>query len=166
MSLSHPILSPTGRAGAPRAVRRGHRLGFTLIELMIVVGIVAILAAIAYPSYRAQVTKTRRADAQSVLMQAAQFMERLYTENGCYDGSSCGLPATVLPFTKSPVDGTEAYYDIQIFTADAQTFNIRATPRATGPEGEAGILDIDETGRRGRDRDRDGEISHPGESGW
>ena len=63
-------------------------LGFTLIELMVVVAIVAILAAIAYPSYRSQIEKTRRADAKAVLMQAAQYMERLYTENGCYDGES------------------------------------------------------------------------------
>jgi type IV pilus assembly protein PilE len=166
MLLSHLILPPAGRAGASRAVGRGRRIGFTLIELMVVVGIVAILAAIAYPSYLAQITKTRRADAQSVLMQAAQYMERIYTENGCYDGLSCGAAVTVLPFTKSPVDGSEAYYDIQIVTADARTFNIRATPRATGPERTAGLLDIDETGRRGRDRNGDGDTLDAGEDSW
>ena len=50
--------------------------GFTLIELMIVVAIVAILAAIAYPSYREHVVKSRRATAQSCLLEMAQFEAR------------------------------------------------------------------------------------------
>ena len=167
--LSSPgILVRAERVGTRVAgtANRGLTPGFTLIELMVVVAIVAVLAAIAYPSYRSQIEKTRRADAKAVLMQAAQYMERVYTENGCYDGTSCGVAVTVLPFTKSPIDGTEAYYDIQIFTADARTFNIRATPRATGPERDAGMLDINETGRRGLDRNNDGDTEDAGEEHW
>ena len=71
---------------------------------MIVVAIVAILAAIAYPSYRDQIERTRRADAQAVLMQAAQFMERIYTENGCYnpddDCSGTDTDGVRLPYTQ------------------------------------------------------------------
>jgi prepilin-type N-terminal cleavage/methylation domain-containing protein len=52
--------------------------GFTLIELMIAVVVIAILAAIAYPSYQDSVRKSRRADAKSALMEHAQFMERTY----------------------------------------------------------------------------------------
>jgi type IV pilus assembly protein PilE len=50
--------------------------GFTLIEVMIVVAIVGILAAVAYPSYQDHVRKSRRAEAQSALMGLAAAMER------------------------------------------------------------------------------------------
>ena len=59
--------------------------GFTLVELMIAVGIVGILSAIAYPSYQNSILKSRRADAKSGLLQLTNFMERLYTETGCYN---------------------------------------------------------------------------------
>ena len=54
--------------------------GFTLIEVLIVVAILGIIAAIAYPSYTEQVRKTRRADAQTCLAQAAGIQERIYAE--------------------------------------------------------------------------------------
>lgn len=62
----------------------GPNSGFTLIELMITVVIVSILAAVAYPSYRDNVRKTRRSDAKIALVQAAAMQERHYTENNSY----------------------------------------------------------------------------------
>jgi type IV pilus assembly protein PilE len=80
--------------------------GFTLIELVIVVAIVAILATIAYPSYQDSVRKSRRADAKGVLMEAAQWMERFYTENNRYDQTRAGV-AVALPASlqTSPKEG-------------------------------------------------------------
>lgn len=58
--------------------------GFTLIELMIVVAIVAILAAVAYPSYQDSITKAKRAEGRAALMEIMQQQERYYTQNNTY----------------------------------------------------------------------------------
>ena len=67
------------------------QVGFTLIELMIVVVIVAILASIAYPSYQEQVERGRLAEGKAVLTQAATRMERCYSTKGTY--KNCILSA-------------------------------------------------------------------------
>lgn len=111
--------------------------GFTLIELMIVVAVIAILAAIAYPSYQDSIRKSRRADAKAVLLQAAQWMERFYTENHRYDQDRAGT-AVALPLTKAPIDNTTKYYDISLSanctgaaTATATAFTLSACPIST-----------------------------------
>ena len=104
--------------------------GFTLIEVMIVVVIIAILATIAYPSYQNQVRKSRRADATAVLTEAAQWMERFYTENGRYDTDRGGT-AVSLPFNRAPVDGTQAYV-VSLSAVAQNSFTVQAVP--TGPQ--------------------------------
>ncbi len=95
--------------------------GFTLIELMIVVVIVAILASIALPSYQEQVRKSRRADAKAALMELSGFMERFYAANGRYDQDGGGNAVT-LPFDESPKDGSSRkYYDLSLPAADLDT---------------------------------------------
>jgi type IV pilus assembly protein PilE len=99
--------------------------GFTLIELMITVAVVAILASIAIPSYSDYVTRSRRNDARLSLAQSAQWMERFRAENrGSYTG------ATLQPgMTVSPASGT-AMYDIAVaVAAGGAGYQITATPR-------------------------------------
>lgn len=66
--------------------------GFTLIEVLIIGAIVAILAALAYPSFNRQIMKTRRADAFALMMQVQQAQEIYRAEHRSYAGSSDTLP--------------------------------------------------------------------------
>jgi len=152
------------RVGRLSTVLNCRHKGVTLIELMIVVTIVAILGAIAYPSYQSQVRKSYRADAQSDLMQLASFMERYFTENNAYVDS--GGNAVTLPFTTSPQDGT-ARYNIAFSPSPTQTaFTLRATPVSGGTNDGDGILELDNLGVKGWDRDNSGSIASPGEKCW
>ena len=129
------------------SVNRKQQLGFTLIELMIVVAIVAILAAIAYPSYQNQVQKTRRADAQAGLTELAQFMERYYTSNGRYvDGGGSG-PA--LPFTETPKDPGTKFYDLSLSAVSATGFTLQAAPKNGQSSDPCGTLTLTNTGQKG-----------------
>ncbi len=125
--------------------------GFTLIEVMIAAAIVAIIAAIAYPSYQDSLRKSRRADARAVLVEAAQFMERFYTDNFCYsnlrtatgcDGTGVALPAAL---EESPKDGATKYYDIQL-AATQTTFTLQAAPIGSFSDPVCGTLSLTNTG--------------------
>ena len=67
---------------APSTSRR--QRGFTLIELMIVVAVLAILARIAFSSYQNSIVKSRRSAAEACLLEEAQYMERYFTTNLTY----------------------------------------------------------------------------------
>jgi len=103
-------------------IKKQKMLGFTLLELMIVVAIVAILAAIAYPSYQDSVRKARRGDAQAGLVELANFLERRFTESNEYDGSNA---ATTL--TASGVISN--YYTLSITNFNTTTYTLQAVPQ-------------------------------------
>lgn len=125
--------------------------GFTLIELMIVVAIIGIIAAIAYPSYQNHIEKTRRTTAKSDLMELAQWMERRYSSD--YDYRD-GTDNPALPFTHSPreQDSADAFYDIS-FAQDVteDTFELQAEPKNAQSSDDCGTLTIDEQGNRDAD---------------
>jgi type IV pilus assembly protein PilE len=153
--------------------------GFTLIELLIVVSIIGILGAIAYPSFQDSMTKSRRADAKSALLELSVFMERMYTAKGCYNPGAdkdCTPPNTdaaapttldLLPFDVAPKSAynpnksvvVKANYNLAV-TATSSSFTLTATPRksdgsnyavsdANYPDKLCGALTLNNTGVKG-----------------
>jgi type IV pilus assembly protein PilE len=119
-------------------------LGFTLIELMIVVAIIGILAAIAYPSYTAYVARGHRAEAKQGLLELAQFMERTYTEQNSYQP---GGASPVLPYTTMPKSGTTVYnLALDPAATSATTYKLTATATGSMANDECGDFSIDNTG--------------------
>ena len=122
--------------------------GMTLIELVVVVTIVAILAAIAVPSYRQYVLRGNRAEGQSALMQLAAAQEKFYLQNNTYAGNGVldeappaglGLPATT----------QHGHYTVAITAADADGW--AATATAAGSQARdthCATFSIDDTGVR------------------
>ena len=99
--------------------------GFTLVELMIVVAILGLLAAVGYPAYTSSVNKAKRADAMDALLQQAGRMEEFYMNNDTYAN------ATLISSTSS-----EGFYTISISgdTAFAYTLTATRTPSTADPE--------------------------------
>lgn len=114
-----------------KRVTRSGINGFTLIEVMIVVLVVALLAAIAMPQYKRYVESTRRVDATSTLMRMAVLQERYFFQRSMYTTDIDELGGDLSP---------EGWYDITIDTTgcdenSCNAFTITATPTEQGPQG-------------------------------
>jgi len=137
----------------PRQLSARRMSGFTLVELMITAVIVAILAAIAVPSYASYIARARRADARVQLVQAAQFMQRFYTANDSYskDRASKNV-TTMIPagLKQSPADSSKIY-ELAIPLVDAVSFTLHMAPVAGGSMANdpCGTFTLTSTGARG-----------------
>ncbi|WP_440054293.1 type IV pilin protein [Pseudoalteromonas sp. T1lg65] len=123
--------------------------GFSLLELLFVVAIVAILGSLAYPSYIESVQDGRRSEAQQNMLQVAVLLERMYSRNGGYPDSDqfTGLP-TLSTYTfeythqQKPTGGGN-------FTSRA--FELKATPKEGSAQhsDRCGVLTLNHVGTQG-----------------
>lgn len=123
-----------------------HQQGVTLIELLIAVGLVAILASISYPAYQEHVRSTRRGEAKAALQELSQFMERKFSADGCYKCSANDTPT--LPVTQIPRDGGTAYYTLQLASSPAVSstvFTLEAVPSGVMSTDSCGTLKLDQS---------------------
>ncbi len=137
----NPVSTAVWNAGHRRSSQ-----GFTLIELMIAVAVIAILASIAIPSYQQHVIKTRRATAAACMMEAAHFMERYHTTNLRYSTAAGGNPT--LPACSQDVS---AFYTVGFNgTATATTYRLQAVPQGAQATKDTtcGTLGINQTGAK------------------
>jgi len=115
-----------------------HNRGFTLIELMIVIGIIGLLAGIGYPAYSNAVKKANRADGIDSLLSLAGLMEEYYMNNDTYKNATI---ANTIGSNKS----SEGFYKLAITQKDDFYFKIRAVPN---DDPECGNLFLDSTGKK------------------
>lgn len=114
--------------------------GFTLIELMIVVAIIGIISAIAYPSYQEYVLRGNRSEAQAFLNDAAARQERYYAQNNTYADTHAKLGY-------ANNQSSSSKYTLGISNVTATTYTLTATPART--DSKCGNLTLNQAGTKG-----------------
>ncbi|MBF0340781.1 MAG: type IV pilin protein [Magnetococcales bacterium] len=159
-----PIRSET------RIMKKSKQRGFTLVELLIVLAIIAILAGIVFPSYKASVIKGRRADGKALLMQVANLQERWFTENMTYTSNMASLGLA------NPQTSEGGYYSVTILSSTAAAavlntacpittcFVAEATPR--NAQVLDGKLALASTGAMYHDVNNNNSYADAGDNKW
>jgi type IV pilus assembly protein PilE len=139
---------------APISRRHGNR-GFSFVEVLLTLAIVAILSMIAIPAYTSHIAKLRRTQARLQLVQVAQFMQRFYSANDSYRQDRAGnqVSAQLPPMlTQSPAEGAAVYVlripDSQLTDAGYVLYMAPVTPGAMAGD-RCGTFTLSGAGVRG-----------------
>lgn len=111
--------------------------GFTLIELLIVVAIIAVLARVAYGSYVKSIQQSYRYETQQSMVELSQQLERYYSRNGVYSGSS----ATAENYSNT-------HYTLSFSTLEDDEYEVTATPIGSQTGDDCSTLTLDYIGNK------------------
>ncbi len=139
-----PLLMPTTRLPLNR--------GWTLTELLIVLGIMAVLAAMAWPSYTQHVQRGHRLQATVALLEAQHFMERYYSAYGRYGSQTSGavVVAPALPLRLQNIPGADAVrYVLSITQVSVNGYTLSAVPTGSMVGDKCASLTLSHTSVRG-----------------
>jgi type IV pilus assembly protein PilE len=125
--------------------KQQNNTGFSLLELMIVVAIVAILAAVAYPSYLQHVVRNNRAVAQQYLLEVSSLQHQFILDTRSY-------AATLTALGSAPNARVSDNYTVTISAVDNSasppTFTLQATPIAGTSQATSDILTVNHLGQK------------------
>lgn len=131
-------------------MRKKSLFGFTLVELMVAVAIVAILAALGLPAYTSYVARARRAEGKAALVDLAARMERFYSQNNAYTTATvaAGVPTTDVLTTAATEEG---WYTLSITAQGATNYTLQAAPNGAQATDDAtcGNLTLNNLGTKG-----------------
>lgn len=119
--------------------------GFTLLELMIVVAIIAVLSAIAYPSYTRYVVNSNRADVQAEMMRLSARLQSYVSINRTYRGATL---ANIGGTTNYPDQSTAKYSIALAVDADNRGYTLTATPITNGTQSGDGVVCLNQEGQK------------------
>jgi len=127
---------------------RAGRAGFTLIELMIVVAVIGILGAIAFPAYSQYVIRGKRAEGRAALMDAAALQERFYSDCNRFGTLGNGAKNCADGETTIGTTSETGKYNLYISPSEpTSTFTLEARP--TFADVECGTLTLTNAGSKG-----------------
>ncbi|MBS1187164.1 MAG: type pilin protein [Burkholderiaceae bacterium] len=147
----HPVRIVNINKGTGENVKTFCQRGFSLIELMIVVAVVAILAAVVYPSYQESVRKTKRAEGKTALMRDMQQQERDFSRTNSYTAFTDTSPGNYKGFSGDSGASSAAYKIKAEACSTTKTIStcvlLTATPNFT--DAKCGNLTLTSEGTKG-----------------
>lgn len=172
--MPNPAIHPSRTAPTRAPSRRGRRAaeGFSLIELMVAIAIVAIIAAIAYPQYQNHVLRGYRAEGQQWLQDFAQLQEQYFLDRRAYATGGLGTGAGQLPMLWPPqglsIDQRYQAPAIVAVPGPPAGYVVCLQPLVGGPvagQNDGGLC-LNSDGLRWRDINTNGTFEAGADRGW